>query len=287
MVNRKNGFTLMELLVVIAIIALLVAILLPSLKQAKELARRTSCSANLYAIGRSVHLYAAKNRTMLPCSGAYKDDSTQVGYAYNLSITDGSLSAFPKSNTRSWFLLLRTKFSTKLDYWRCPSDPFVTSELWKFDEDYDFRADEDSKSPVSYSMLQNKVKPEVGTAAADYSGINHDVDEPGNMVLGADHNGLLDFTGIVGSGTSAYAKYERNSVALADSPRMNSINHQRDGQNVLYMDGHVKWTSTAMCGPDRDCIWTHQGTDPNLDSPLGFDDVTGAARKKKDVFLIP
>jgi len=43
----KKGFTLIELLVVIAIIALLLAILLPSLKAVKEVAREVICKSNL------------------------------------------------------------------------------------------------------------------------------------------------------------------------------------------------------------------------------------------------
>ncbi len=53
------GFTLIELLVVIAIIALLVSILLPSLQQAKEMAKATLCAKNLQGLGTAVSLYTA------------------------------------------------------------------------------------------------------------------------------------------------------------------------------------------------------------------------------------
>jgi prepilin-type N-terminal cleavage/methylation domain-containing protein/prepilin-type processing-associated H-X9-DG protein len=60
-VNKKQGFTLIELLVVIAIIALLLAIIVPSISKAKAYAKRITCSNNARQCGIVVNLYAQSN----------------------------------------------------------------------------------------------------------------------------------------------------------------------------------------------------------------------------------
>jgi len=64
--RRASAFTLVELMVVIAIIALLVSILVPSLAEVKELARRTICQTNLHALGRGWELYFNQSNGRTP-----------------------------------------------------------------------------------------------------------------------------------------------------------------------------------------------------------------------------
>lgn len=62
----KTGFTLIELLVVIAIIALLLSIVVPSLKKAKKHARRLVCTSNHKQIGVALISYAVENDQKFP-----------------------------------------------------------------------------------------------------------------------------------------------------------------------------------------------------------------------------
>jgi prepilin-type N-terminal cleavage/methylation domain-containing protein/prepilin-type processing-associated H-X9-DG protein len=59
--KKRNAFTLIELLVVIAIIGLLLAVILPSLKKAKDVAKRAVCLAHLHSLGVSWVTYADEN----------------------------------------------------------------------------------------------------------------------------------------------------------------------------------------------------------------------------------
>src|SRR5436190_20808140 len=62
----RAAFRLVELLVVIGIIAILIAVLLPALKTAREHALSVQCLANLRSCGQILYLYANQNRGFFP-----------------------------------------------------------------------------------------------------------------------------------------------------------------------------------------------------------------------------
>jgi len=64
--HHPSGFTLIELLVVVAIIGLLMSLLLPQLKTAREQARKVKCLANLKSIGTAMMMYASDQRDWFP-----------------------------------------------------------------------------------------------------------------------------------------------------------------------------------------------------------------------------
>ena len=97
--QKRQGFTLIELLVVIAIIALLLAIIMPSLRMVKEQARKVICATHLKSIGQAIALYAQQENDELPMN-FYQEDPGRLTMAtpvacyffgsYNDSLTDNS-----------------------------------------------------------------------------------------------------------------------------------------------------------------------------------------------------
>ena len=59
---QRRAFTLIELLVVVSIIALLIAILLPALGKARQVAQVTLCASNLRTFGQAHYVYASDHR---------------------------------------------------------------------------------------------------------------------------------------------------------------------------------------------------------------------------------
>jgi len=78
--RERRAFTLIELLVVVAIIAVLFAILMPSLAKARDTAKGINCKGNLKSVGSITMMYADERGGVLPaCVGS--------GYWFNWSFT--------------------------------------------------------------------------------------------------------------------------------------------------------------------------------------------------------
>ena len=102
-------FTLIELLVVIAIIAILAAILMPALQQARERAQSATCISNLKQMALTGQLYRNDNRELWPAPKG----------------NDGSGRSWCQFLAQGKFITDET-FSAASSYTRCPTIPYNT-----------------------------------------------------------------------------------------------------------------------------------------------------------------
>src|SRR5581483_2989744 len=111
---------------------------------------------------------------------------------------------------------------------------------------------------LSYSIAN--AYPDVTAVAAGY---RYDNSVGATVALAADKNP---------GGDVAKATKDSSEEQLKSA---NSPNHNGEGQNVLYGDGHVEFEKTPLCGVDQDNIYArgeHAEGDPVIGSPMNAND---------------
>lgn len=108
--KKQKAFTLIELLVVIAIIALLMAILMPSLRAARNQARKTVCNVHIGGLGLALRMYVDDHDGKThdaPNNGlwdnAHENPSVITKYGPNDSLAYWGIAYFPYAENKKIF----------------------------------------------------------------------------------------------------------------------------------------------------------------------------------------
>jgi prepilin-type N-terminal cleavage/methylation domain-containing protein len=282
---KKKGFTLIELLVVIAIIAMLLAILMPALNKVKKIAQRVICGTNLKGLGTAQTVYA----------NDYDDEYVVQGRGY--SHTWSTYTADWAVPTKDWavvgnitvgaslYLLVREADVSPKSF-VCPSSEqtefsgknsnnFDIVELWDFGRDTAIGGlpAEGPGRCVSYSYQMPYTAGQTGAPAPLSNGMKGkfaaDARRSAAFAIMGDKNpyqetkitrtGLnsTNFMGVIGllGGNATITDFSKiDRWGLLGS---NAYPHGREGQNVLYADGHNSWETRSDVGVKNDNIYTH------------------------------
>ncbi|HVT81330.1 MAG TPA: prepilin-type N-terminal cleavage/methylation domain-containing protein [Phycisphaerae bacterium] len=262
---KRRGFTLIELLVVVAIIALLIAILLPSLGKARELSNRSVCAANVRGISQSMNLYAADNSDSYPLVAPGKNGApakfgtgnpantadTAIANLYPAAAPSTALSV----TQNMWLLCMVGQVAPK--QFICKSDGSQAATLTSSGNLYQTNFNDgnpqnpqSSVNSLSYSIAYAWTT--TGTPAT--GGWWRNATDAGLPLL-ADMAPVGGTNPVTSFALGANGQYGRAA---------NSLIHGRDGQNVAFGDGHADFARTAGVGQGNDCIYNaSQGNSSN------------------------
>ena len=91
--ERPRAFSLIELMVVIAIVALLIAMLLPSLGRSREIAKLVTCGSQMRQHGVAMHSYGQDHKRLIePAVGPHNFWSWRIAYWDRVVYTDNYFS---------------------------------------------------------------------------------------------------------------------------------------------------------------------------------------------------
>jgi len=258
---ERKGFTLVELLVVIAIIALLMGILMPALARVRQIAFRLKCGTNLSGIGKAMLIYANDYEDELPRAGGR---DTAWGMTANWAAADrfaaygldGSGNGGAATIGASFYLLVKYAEVTPKSF-VCKGDSGVS----------EFKISEEQNPPVGIEFIDCW---DFGAKPWEHCSYTYHLPyclyaltvshEPG-MAIAADRNPFLD-----SPGADAVPITEYNPGGTIDQQKAsNAPTHQKDGQNVLFLDSHVTFEKRAYCAINDDNIYTRWP--PNTTNP--------------------
>jgi prepilin-type N-terminal cleavage/methylation domain-containing protein len=126
--RRRRAFTLVELLVVIGIIALLIAILMPTLARAREGANRAACLANLHNLGAAAIGFANEHKGVFPTT--YKMPGSQYPFWFPVLVSNDDALDNPDAKWKTYGVPFSVfeKYGMQLKSWTCPSAAYCEAK---------------------------------------------------------------------------------------------------------------------------------------------------------------